>query len=274
MHLSCRHASVALAVFAAGILLSARSQAHINLLSPPPRAPGMPDSNLLRGPCGQRRDGRLPDRVSTFRPGESIYVEWDVYVQHVSYFRISFDTDGDDSFSSRSSAPNDPADDDLSQLAPGGGEIILGYVLDPGAQRDHIKERFTLPNLQCDNCTLQVTQFTYGLPVKDALYYQCADLVLAGELMSTTASADPSSASAPDAGSPDTPAPGGFDPGFAGSGDGCSLARGFVGSSRRPPWPGGPSPAGPSHAPSGGAAACVAALVAVIARGRRARAAS
>jgi hypothetical protein len=276
MGMSCRPAAAALAAFAVGISLSGRSEAHIDLLSPPPRAGGIPDGNLLRGPCGQRNDARVTERVSTFRPGESIDVEWDVYVQHVSYFRISFDTDGDDSFSSRTSPPSDPADDDLSRLAPADGEIILGYIPDPTAQRDHIKERITLPNLQCDNCTLQVTQFTYGLPVKDAVYYQCADLVLAGELMTTPASADRPSSAAADAGGPDTPASRApLDPGFVGSGDGCSLALGSVGAHPRATSPGEPSSPGSAPRPSRGAIVMAAALIAAIAgSARRASAAS
>jgi hypothetical protein len=222
-----RSAAVALVVLAAGISASGQSRAHIDLLSPPPRASGFPDSNLLRGPCGQRTDGRVPAKVSTFRPGESIDLVWDVYVQHVSYFRISFDSDGDDSFSSRPSAPTGPANDDLTELQPGEGEVILDYLEDPTASVDHVERRVTLPDEPCDNCTLQVTQFTYGLPVKDAVYYQCADLVLAG---------DPVNAGPPD------PASAGHDAGVAegpsittdaGAGDtgGCSLALSSSGMS-------------------------------------------
>jgi hypothetical protein len=250
---------IAAAAFAGGFSLSASSHAHIDLLSPSPRASGIPDSYLLRGPCGQRSNGRVPDKVTTFRPGETIDVEWDVYVQHVSYFRISFDADGDDSFSSRSSAPLSPRDDDLSQLPAGDGELILGYVPDPGAQRDHIEERITLPNVQCDSCTLQLTQFTYGLPVKDAVYYQCADLVLAGELMDLPPPSSPSGTEKIDAGPAGVPAGSAVhDPGFVGSGEGCSIASG---AGSRPSSPASPSP-------WLGAAACLTALGAAVVRRR------
>jgi hypothetical protein len=213
-----RSTIIALGALAAAVSASTQSQAHIDLLSPPPRAAGFPDSNLLRGPCGQRSDARVPAKVSSFRPGETIDVVWDVYVQHVSYFRISFDSDGDDSFSSRASAPGNPADDDLAELAPGDGEVILDYLEDPTADVDHVARRVTLPSEPCDNCTLQVTQFTYGLPVKDAVYFQCADLVLAGEPVL----AAPSEPAASDAGA----GPGDSNDGAAGDGaaSGCSLA--------------------------------------------------
>jgi MYXO-CTERM domain-containing protein len=156
--------------------------AHIDLVSPVPRAPGAPDTNLSQGPCGQRDNGRLADKVAMFRPGQTIDVVWDVYVQHVSYFRIAFDADGDDSFSARSAAPNDPAADDPTALPAGEGETILAYVEDRTGDIDHVEQQVTLPNVTCDNCTLQLIQFTYGLPIARATYHQCADLVLSGPL--------------------------------------------------------------------------------------------
>jgi hypothetical protein len=169
---------LAAGALAAGVLLAPRARAHINLLEPAARVPGLPDSTLVLGPCGQRRNERLEDRVSVFRPGQSIDMVWDVYVQHVSYFRIAFDPDGDDSFSTRPSAPSDAATDDPTQLPAGDGEIILDYILDRTGDVDHVERRVTLPSVECDRCTLQLTQLTYGLPLDEAFYYQCADVVL------------------------------------------------------------------------------------------------
>lgn len=154
--------------------------AHIDLQSPIPRASGFPDTYLRRQPCGQVRNGRVPEKVSVFRPGESIDVVWDVYVQHVSYFRVSFDSAGDDSFSERSVRPPDPATDDLEALPASEGETILAYVPDPRGDVDHVEQRVTLPREECDDCTLQLIQFTYGLPLDEATYYQCADIRLEG----------------------------------------------------------------------------------------------
>jgi hypothetical protein len=166
------------AVLAGGLFVTTSARAHINLLEPVARVPGFPDSMLLRGPCGQRQNTRLEDRVTVLRPGQSIDMVWEVYVQHVSYFRISFDPDGDDSFSTRPSAPSDASTDDPTELTPGDGELILDYILDRGGDADRVEHQVTLPNVECDRCTLQLTQFTYGLPLDDAIYYQCADLVL------------------------------------------------------------------------------------------------
>jgi hypothetical protein len=164
-----------------GVLVSSTSLAHINLLSPPPRQSGFPDSSLDEGPCGQRNPGRVSEQVSVFRPGETITVAWEVYVQHSSYFRLSFDADGDDSFSERSSAPADPARDDPTRLLPGEGELILEYVMDRAGELAGLEVSVTLPTEPCDNCTLQLIQFSYELPLQEATYYQCADLTLEGE---------------------------------------------------------------------------------------------
>ena len=169
---------LALGIFGALGTLGAPGQAHIDLQSPPARAPGRPDTYLRREPCGQIDNARDPEQVSTFEPGQEIVVEWDVYQQHVSYFRIAIDLDGDDSFSERTSQPRDALTDDLTQLQPNPGERILAYVEDDAGRIDHVAEPVTLPDEECERCTLQVIQFTYGLPLREAYYYQCADIVL------------------------------------------------------------------------------------------------
>jgi hypothetical protein len=156
------------------------ARAHIDLLAPAARVSGRPDTTLAVRPCGHRGDERDEEKVNVFRPGETVDVVWDVYVQHVSYFRIAFDADGDDSFSARPSLPADPATDDPTLLTPGDGETILAYVVDREGDVDHVEERVTLPTVACERCTLQLIQFNYGLPLRDATYHQCADLVLTG----------------------------------------------------------------------------------------------
>lgn len=201
-----RSALVLAAVSCATSLIAVPSRAHIDLEFPEARAAGRPDSNLRQRPCGQRQNARREDRVNVFRPGESIDLALDVYVQHESYFRFAFDVDGDDSFSERPSAPSDSQSDDPTQLPAGPGELILGYVRDPSGTVDRIEQRLTLPNVECASCTLQVIQFTYGLPLEESTYYQCADIELTGPL----ASPEPDPAAV-------------ADPAAAGDGGGCSL---------------------------------------------------
>jgi hypothetical protein len=163
------------------LLQSSASLAHIDLLSPAPRASGRASSNLGTGPCGQRSPARVADKVSVYRPGQTIAVTWDVYVQHPSYFRLAFDLEGDDSFSERSLAPADPDRDDPTELLPGEGEIILDYIVDHAGELEHVEHPVTLPREACVNCTLQLTQFIYDVPVRDAVYHQCVDMVLEGD---------------------------------------------------------------------------------------------
>jgi hypothetical protein len=178
-------------LLAGAAFASPPARAHINLLEPAARVPGRPDSMLLLGPCGQRQNERGEERVSVFRAGQTIDMVWEVYVQHASYFRIAFDPEGDDSFSTRPSSPSDAAADDPTRLEPGEGELILDYILDRAGAVERVERRVTLPDVECDRCTLQLTQFTYGLPLDDAIYYQCADLVLeAGDPSSAAGDAE------------------------------------------------------------------------------------
>jgi hypothetical protein len=163
-----------------GIASTSPVRAHIDLQVPEPRSPGRPGTTLPQGPCGQRVNERRADTVNVFQPGQTIDVVWEAYVQHVSYFRIAFDADGDDSFSSRPTMPSDPAADDPTRLPANEGETILAYVEDRTGDIERVEERVTLPNVACENCTLQLIQFTYGLPIDNATYHQCADLVLEG----------------------------------------------------------------------------------------------
>ena len=173
--------ALSLGVLAVVLSIGSASRAHIDLLSPPPRTGGRGNAYLDSAPCGQRDPGRSSDRVSVFRPGETISVSWDAYVQHPSYFRLSFDVDGDDSFSDRASTPADPARDDPSRLPQAEGELILDYVRDPGGELSHVERSIRLPSEPCAECTLQLLQFIYDLPLDEATYYQCVDLVLEGE---------------------------------------------------------------------------------------------
>ncbi len=174
-------ARIAASGFFCAVLHTLSSAAHIDLLSPPPRVGGVPDVNLFRSPCGQRANARVVDKVSVFRPGQAIAVIWDVYVEHPSYFRIAVDLEGDDSFSERASTPADPASDAPAELAPGDGELILDYVDNSNGGLEHVERVVTLPNVECDGCTLQLIQFSYGVPLERSTYHQCADLVLSAD---------------------------------------------------------------------------------------------
>jgi len=150
------------------VLAPAEAKAHLGLSSPASRYG--PDT-LKTGPCGVS-GGERTGNVTYYEPGEIIEVSWDEYVDHPGHYRIAFDEDGDDDFV-------DPAA--MMELYSNDA-VLLDGIDDKGpGERDYLAT-VTLPNVTCDNCTLQVIQVMYDKPPYTTpgndIYYQCADLVL------------------------------------------------------------------------------------------------
>jgi hypothetical protein len=164
-------------------LLAGPAHAHINLLSPMPRT-----TSLKSGPCGAGPNDPRGPTVATFKPGEKIMVTFNEFVDHPGHFRIAFDADGQDIFV-------DPKSFD--DVGGGPGVLIDGIADKQGG--DYMVE-VMLPNIECDNCVLQVIQvMTDKPPYGDGndMYYQCADIALEAEVASTT-SGEPGSTGGPE----------------------------------------------------------------------------
>ena len=147
------------AVVSFGLLASAAdASAHIALTSPVPRT-----VDQKAGPCGATGSTR-GSKVTAYRPGETITVEWDETVDHPGHYRIAFDDDGNDSFQ----IPSRP-DDAFPQT-------LADQIADRGG--GHYKQQITLPNMSCTNCTLQLIQVMTTTVPYNSFYFQCADLVL------------------------------------------------------------------------------------------------
>jgi hypothetical protein len=169
-------------VFLCGLsLLSANTaSAHINMLSPLLKDNNSGNEKAV--PC----DGPRGTEVFTFEPGAFITLGVSEEVPHDSYFRIAFDDDGEDfaepasidpinpnrvseGGSGTASADNpkclaDPKDkcgeSDFCK-APNKGAVVLYDNIDPHLNKDNLgKYSWTiqLPNVECENCTLQVLQ--------------------------------------------------------------------------------------------------------------------
>jgi len=170
-----------LALLVAPILvLAAPAAAHLDLTSPPPRLGGEAGgTQLKRGPCGQSTNARTSN-VTVYEPGETITVSWNEYINHPSYFRVAFDVDGDDDFPIRRDMDSVvQAGDDPASVNPV-GDVVLMYIHEPPDLSVH-SVQVTLPNVECENCTLQVIQFMYdklGDGRANEYYYQCADIAL------------------------------------------------------------------------------------------------
>ena len=196
-----------LALFVAFSMLSPlEARAHLGLDVPTSRYG--PDT-LKTGPCGVA-GGERTTNVTYFEPGETIEVHWDEYVDHRGHYRIAFDDDGVDDFV-------DPAT--MMELNSNDA-VLLDGIADKGqGERDYVAT-VTLPDLSCDNCTLQVIQVMYDKPPYTTpgndIYYQCADLVL------REAGTSPDAGTDTDAG-PRTSAEAG-----TGAGGGCNVGNGTI----------------------------------------------
>lgn len=122
-------------------------------------------------PCdGAKGDGA----VYTFEPGATISLQLMEPVPHPSYFRISFDNDGDDDFVEPASikpieatraCPFDADDqcgksDYCNVVSKSGGSSVLWDNLNPHVAADAkaMSWNVKLPDVECDNCTIQVIQ--------------------------------------------------------------------------------------------------------------------
>ncbi len=144
------------------------ARAHLDMTSPVSRYG--PDI-LKRGPCGAL-GGKRSANINYFEPGQMIEVEWDEYIDHPSHYRIAFDDEGDDDFV-------DPA---TMMEFYSNDTVLLDEIGDEGPSDPLYRVSVTLPDIECDNCTLQVIQVMYDKPPYEVgdndIYYQCADLVL------------------------------------------------------------------------------------------------
>ena len=168
---------VALVSIALGAL-AAPAAAHLSLSQPPSRYGGQ---QLKPGPCGRDGGGRTQN-VTTYAPGETIEVVFDEYVDHPGYFRVSFDRDGDDDFVDPACLAGCDTRNPTMEMYSNDAVLLDGIADRNGGQ---YRVMITLPDGECDNCTLQVIQVMFDKPPQTSpgndLYYQCADLVLRGD---------------------------------------------------------------------------------------------
>lgn len=204
--------------------------AHITLTDPPPRTTMEKTRH-----CGDTTTPRQAN-PKVAAPGSKYTVKWTETIDHPGHFRISFSMNNGTDFV----VP--PTSTGTTMGMP---TVLVDLIPDvqgnfPIAGRPYTQE-ITLPNVECNNCTLQVIQLMTDKPpyttdaASDDIYYQCADFIL-------TNGAPPQ----PDAGVP--PAGGDAsttDPGTGETSGGCNASG------------------------QGGSLAVAAGLVAVLARRRR-----
>lgn len=143
------------------VVLVQPAAAHIALRSPAPRTGAQKE-----GPCGAAGSTR-GTTVTTYQPGETITVEWDETVDHPGHYRIAFDDSGDDAFINPSRSTDDfPF-------------VLVDRITDKAGGR--YTAQVTLPSTPCTNCTLQLMQIMTTTEPYNSFYWQCADIVIAGD---------------------------------------------------------------------------------------------
>lgn len=169
-------ALLGLPVIVLAVGLAGPAAAHLGLRYPASR---YGDDVLKVPPCGMLR-GERTENATELKAGAQIEVVWDEYVDHPGHFRISFDDDGDDDFVDP--ACLDGCDTTTPEIELYSNRTVLldGIADTPlGGQSSAI---VTLPDVECERCTLQVIQVMYDKPPYvspgNDIYYQCADLVL------------------------------------------------------------------------------------------------
>jgi hypothetical protein len=138
------------------------------------------------GPCGINERST---QVTVFRPGATIEVVIRETINHPSHYRIAFDPNGQD-------FPDPVAVDDVN---PDHRHVLLDGITD---EEDAVQTvQVTLPDVECENCTLQLIQVMYDKQRNgfggargiegdnDDLYYACADIALRREAASGTGDA-------------------------------------------------------------------------------------
>jgi len=153
---------------ATALLVALPAAAHVRLESPASR---YGDEMKVR-PCGVA-GGPRTDRVTTVRPGQVLTVIFDELIDHPGYFRIAFDPAGD-------AALGPPVWNGATFVNPPEVSVLLDHISNPPGLT-HGEVPVTLPDIECDGCTLQLIQVMTDKPPFDGLddfYYQCADLRL------------------------------------------------------------------------------------------------
>ena len=135
--------------------------------------------------CGQTGSARA--NVQTLRPGSPLHLVWDEYVVHPGWFRVSFQQNGDtfeippaSNGPSSTGASNYPTENLTGKTDPGTGSLIIADRIAHGT----LSLDITLPNVECDKCTLQLIQMmtdgsSYSIATTSSnIYFACVDLVL------------------------------------------------------------------------------------------------
>ena len=250
------------------LLASSVAQAHFNLIAPPPTTSGT-DGGKGVPPCG---DNPTPGTATPAQGGHPLTIKLNETVQHTGFYRFALTLD------SLAALPLDNVVKDAQGniLPPNGmpmGTSASALYEDPPVfpvLADHMfvhtamsatatlsfQGDITLPNVNCDRCTLQVIEFMAGhdfntlengAPAGGYFYHHCANLKItadpampifnpgagggsAGGASSTTGGGGAGGSAGTGVASGGVPSSGGAG-GFVGAGAGGATQTGAAGTS-------------------------------------------
>ncbi len=136
-----------------------------------------------QGPCEGMARGASP---TAFVGGETATISWTETVEHGGgFFRISIDTDGDDFDGDGDGTGDYPASASMMG-GNGDGSLMIVDIPDRDINADGMPNytaEITIPNVDCDNCTLQLIQMMGDREPADMnqtahIYFRCADITI------------------------------------------------------------------------------------------------
>ena len=174
-------------ILALSLAVPGVAAAHIHLVKPQSRT-DLTTGDQKEQYCGVLNQVRNPARVTTYKPGEMITVDWMETINHTGWFRIAFQPNGDvfgippasNGNAGNGTASNYPTENRTGMVDAANGSIVLMDRVADGTATMQI----TLPMMECNNCTLQFIQVMTDKPpytvdtLSDDIYFNCADITL------------------------------------------------------------------------------------------------
>jgi hypothetical protein len=154
---------------------AASADAHIKMTSPANWIVTNADGDPQKlGPCGTL-SGTRTNQVTVVAPGSKLKVQWTETTFHPGHFRISIATDRSQLVTPPATVVRNSCSTAEIQTTPVLPVIADGIFPHDTRQTQPYTYEITVPNITCDNCTLQLLQFMSS-HVPPCFYYSCADL--------------------------------------------------------------------------------------------------
>ncbi len=159
--------------FLVALALASPAVAHIKLSAPDDSVVTDVDGNPQKqGPCPA---GTATGKVTQVNAGEKLKVRWTETVSHKGHFRISIASDRSALITPTPVVNNNDCISAPIQSTPSAPVIMDGLFVHASGAPKPYEQEITLPDVACDNCTLQVMQFM-AEHTPPCFYFHCANL--------------------------------------------------------------------------------------------------